>query len=226
MANANAPAIDKPAAVKDISKDVVQEPLKSDVSFLEKMRRNPTLPDNVKKCLYWYGALPSNGPCSNGKTSLQNWTRDEGYSLWIGKCEWFQNIAIRGITFSAFTGSSQRSPIQDPSQPISNGIVRAGFVEAFTDEQVKEILFQADHHMIRAPYNGAPAEIYRLIEVGGEWVHESQDPTFQSHVRKQYNHSLDKPVSDFVYFIKIKDEFQQQDLPSIMRNPLTSLSGR
>jgi hypothetical protein len=158
--------------------------------------------------------------------------REDGMSLWSGKCEWFQNIAIRGIVFQAFSGTSQRSPVQSPNQPISNGITMAGAVGEFTDEEVKEILFQADHHMIRGPINaGRPetASIYRLIELpigSGNWFHESQNPEFQTHVRTQYNQDTDRPVSDFVYFVKIKDRFQQHDVPALMRNPQPSLSGR
>ena len=229
---ANSPSLETPSKVKDAPANI-QESLKSDLSYLDKMRRDPARPDNVKKCLYWYGTLPAIGnvtmPDGKVKTALENWNRDGGLSLWSGKCEWFQNISIRGITFPAFTGSSQRSPIQSPSQPISNGITKAGFVEAFTDDQVKEIIFQADHHMIKPPsIPGRPelASIYRLMEIDGAWKHESQDQTFQTNVRSEYNSSTDLPVSDFVYFIKIKDEFQQQDIPSIMRTPLPSLSGR
>lgn len=222
------PTIEAPSKVKE-APAIIQESLKSNLSYLDKMRRDPAKADNVKKSLYWYGVLPSAGLDAKGKSALDCWNRESGMSLWLGKCEWFQNISIRGITFPAFTGSSQRSPVQSPSQPISNGITKAGFVESFTDEEVKEIIFQADHHMIRPPsIPGRPelATIYRLIEIDGEWKHESQDKSFQTQVRQDYNSATDLPVSDFVYFMKIKDEFQQQDVPSIMRNPLPSLSGR
>lgn len=227
---ATAPALDKPSSVKEV--ELVQQPLRSDVSYLDKMRRDPAKPDNVKKCLYWYGTLPAPGKGLNGKTPVENWMREDGMSLWTGKCEWFQNIAIRGIVFPAFTGTSQRSPVQSPNQPISNGITMAGTVGEFTEQEVKEILFNADHHMVRGPINPErpeTAQIYRLIEVpegSGKFAHESQNPEFQTHFKTEYNSDTDRPVSDFVYFVKIKDRFQQHDVPSLMRNPQPSLSGR
>jgi hypothetical protein len=227
---ATAPVIEKPSTVKEV--DLVQQPLRSDVSFLDKMRKDPTKPDTQKRHLYWYGVLPTSGPARNGKSAVENWMREDGMSLWSGKCQWFQNIAIRGIEFPAFTGTSQRSPVQSPNQPISNGITMAGTVGEFTDEEVKEHLFQADHHMIRDPHHPdrpETATIYRLIRLpeGSEnWVHESQNPEFQTHVRTNFNSSTDRPVSDFVYFVKIKDRFQQHDVPALMRNPQPSLSGR
>lgn len=221
--------IDKPSVIQEAEPDI-QKALRSDISYLDKMRRDPKLPDNVKKSLYWYGALPSMVPTKyKGMTTLELWNRADGMPIWVGKCQSFQNIAIRGVTFSAFTGSSQRSPHQDPSQPISYGLVRAGFVEEFTDEQVKQILFEADHHMVRQPSDGKPPSIYRMIEVpqgSGTWMHESQDPTFNTYLRSNYISATDTPVSDYVYFVKIKDTFQQHDLISLMKNPPASLSGR
>lgn len=221
---ATAPAVDKPSVVKELESP--QIPLKGDLSYLDKLRKDPKKPDSTKKELYWFGALPALGKTPTGKTALEDWNRESGLSIWAGKCPWFQDIAIRDITFPAFTGTSQRSPVQSPNQPIANGITMAGFVAEFTEEEIKNIIFQADHHMIRPPQGNMAAMIYRLVEIGGEWVHESQDPAFQTPIRYKYNPDIDRPVSDFVYLVKIKDRFQQHDVPSLMRNPQPSLSGR
>jgi hypothetical protein len=225
---ADSPAIVAPSKPKEAAEEI-QKSLRSDTSYLDKIRKDPTRIDNSKKSLYWYGTLPSISANRTGKSAGENWNRAEGLAQWVGKCEWFQNICIRGMTFSAFTGTSQRSPLQDPSQAISFGITKAGFVEEFTDEQVKQIMYEADHHMIAPPPDGKTAdraEIYRMIEIDGQWKHESQNPEFQTYIRKNYDPTQDRPVSDFVYFMKIKDGYQQQDLPSLMKNPPASLSGK
>jgi hypothetical protein len=223
----------KPAPqVKEL--EAVQVPLKSDISYLDRMRRDPSKPSNTKKHLYWYGMLPASGANTwNGKTADENWNREEGLSIWAGKCRWFQNLTVGGTTFEAFSGKSQRSPVQSPNQPIANGITMAGAVAEYTDEEVQAILFNAAHTMVRDPKDpndpGGPngAVIYRLIEVKpGEWVHENMNPSFPTNNRTSYNSETDFPASDFVYFMRIKDRFQQHDVPSLMRNPPPSLSGR
>jgi hypothetical protein len=78
----------------------------------------------------------------------------------------------------------------------------------------------------KAPHT---AEIYRLVEEpagSGNWVHPSEIQTGYQGTKKVYNPDTDRMVADYVYFMKIQNEFQQQDIVSIMRNPLPSLSGR
>jgi len=52
------------------------------------------------------------------------------------------------------------------------------------------------------------------------------DPMAIVNQRKEFDPVNHRCVADYVYFFRIQNEFQQQDLPSIMRNPLSSLSGR
>lgn len=243
---ADAPVVKKPEALKVQEMPApVQESLKVDLSYIDKMPRDPKGPSSRKQTLYWYGTLPAVGPIQTWTTDRRNnvirgedvtalgaWTHPEKMSEWHGKCQWFQNITIRGLTFPAFTGYSQRSGFESPNQAMSFDITKAGAVGSYTDEEVETFLFEAAHTMIkpatspRAPHT---AEIFRLIEdppKSGRWIHPDQDPIRAQRGTGYYDPERDKPVADFVYFLKIQNEFQQQDLISIMRNPLPSLSGR
>jgi len=224
----------------------VQESMKADLSYLDKIPKNPKKPEAQKASLYWYGTLPAVGGVPTYETDRQNnlvrgkdisaleaWTHPERKSEWHGKCPWFQSISIRGITFPAFTGYSQRSGFESPSQAMVFNITKAGAVGQFTEEEVEKILFECAHTVIspatnpRAPHT---AEIYRLVEDppgSGDWKHPSQATTeVFSGQKKVFDVERHRPVADYVYFIKIQNEFQQQDIVSIMKNPLPSLSGR
>lgn len=220
-------------------------PVKSDLSYLAGLKKTTPKHDNVKTSLYWYGMLPADGSVPTwtrdkfgnvipgpATTSLDSWHRKEGLSEWRGKCPWFQSVSIRGITFPAFSGYSQRSGFEMPNQAVMNDITKAGHVDHFTDEDIAQIKYEADHTFIKPPVSlAAPhtADIYRVIEdppKSGIWIHENQAAGSTIGRRSFFDPETDKPVSDYVYLIKIQDSFQQRDLESIMRNPLTSLSGR
>lgn len=229
----------------------VQETLKADLSYLDKMPKNPkggAAGKSTKvKTLYWYGTLPAIGPVQQWKSgpsgiriadeptsAMEAWLHPTRKSEWYGKCPWFQNIATRALTFPAFTNYAQRSGFESPTQAVAFNVTKAGHVEAFTEEQVEEILFEASHTFIAPPVNdngeaNHTAEIYRIVEDPknpGNWIHPSMDPMAITNMRKEFDPVNHRCVADYVYFFKIQSEFQQQDLPSIMRTPLTSLSGR
>ena len=227
----------------------VQETLKADLSYLDRMPKDPKKTDAGKssksKLLYWFGTLPATGSIAQWKpgprgievpdlaiTAIDAWNNPIRRSEWYGKCPWFQDIATRALTFPAFTNYNQRSGFESPTQATVYNIVKAGHVAAFTEEKVEEILFEVAHTFVAPPDSeGAPhkAEIYRIVEdpqTPGKWIHPSMDPMAITNVRKEFDPVNHCCVADYVYFFRIQNEFQQQDLPSIMRNPLTSLSGR
>jgi len=148
----------------------VQETLKADLSYLDKMPKNPKKTDSGKssktKTLYWFGTLPAVGPVQQWKSvpsglrvadeptsAIDAWLHPTRKSEWYGKCPWFQNIATRALTFPAFTNYAQRSGFESPTAAVSFSIVKAGHVEAFTEDQVQEILFEASHTFISPPVN-------------------------------------------------------------------------
>lgn len=222
----------------------VQEGFKVDLSFEDKIPKNAKKYD-AKQILCWYGALPAVGPVATWKADRFNnivraedtsaiaaWTDPARMSEWHGKCQWFQNISIRGLMFPAFTGYSQRSGFESPNQAQVFSIAKAGAVGLFTEDQIQEILFECTHTRVapaenpRAPHT---AEIFRLTEEpegSGNWIHPSNIQTGYQNTKKYFDPEIHRPVADFVYFMKIQNEFQQQDVVSIMKNPLPSLSGR
>lgn len=248
MADA-APVTKKPEVLKAPELPApVQESLTVDLSFIDKIPKDPKRPAgtvNRAAVLCWFGTLPAVGPVPQWKMDRRNnvvrdedtsalaaWTHPERKSEWHGKCSWFQNISVRGLTFPAFSNYAQRSGFESPNAPVSMNIAKAGAIGYFTEEQIQEILFECAHTMVkpadnpRAPHT---AEIFRLVEEvqgGGKWIHPDQDPTRPNRGIGYFDPERDKPVADYVYFMKIQNEFQQQDIVSIMKNPLRSLSGR
>lgn len=170
-----------------------------------------TKPREEKKSLYWCGTLPAEGsvelvvPASEYNDDLDGWVKRikttaaklwnrKDIRIWLGKCRHYQSMDA-GICFPAYT-----EQVQIDHESGSRAVIpHPGTIFALTDSQVEMVLKKTTQNVIR------DGKILNLGQ-GDHGKIDANDPKTIPYTSELYALPGDRPVAEFVYMVKVKDE--------------------
>lgn len=184
-----------------------------------------------KKRLVWFGTLPAPEPVdmrvpTRDKDPMTReyftvkkcspaelWMNPDDARIWIGKCRFYQSLAVRGFVFPAFSEIIERRATIETEMSATP---YPGSVQIMKDDEIARIAKSCFRHVVR--YKAGKNDIYGLKNTNRtevidldivrkpagwsdeQWVAERQRipmeiPTFDA--------DTDIPVAEFVYMVPL-----------------------
>lgn len=189
-------------------------------------------PKAATKFLVWYGTLPAGQPVEMRVPTRERdpitrefyriektepydlWNNANDARVWVGKCRFFQSLAVRGFVFPAFSEAVQRGSTNE--NEIS-GVAFPGAVQIMKQQEIDRIVKSCYRHVVRFPAGNADimsmrnhgqAKVLDLDHVAkpptwtdAQWVAERQRIPMEGNV---FDADTDVPVAEFVYLHPIE----------------------
>lgn len=144
------------APLKEIQTAPAHEPLKIDPKITEALKVELKPPQPKPRKWYWFGTLPAVGevqiPVLGHQGEITKYDRRTARQLfedpqvrsWRGKCPFFQNLDLPGVSFVAWTDEVQ---IREGGETVTTP--KPGQIARFDEDQIKSLLANAGRRTIR-----------------------------------------------------------------------------